>query len=157
VAVIHGDHHSLTRLVKRVGKAPANLDEAAFSIDISEFIATYGRQSIERSDVTAALNDLSMILHRHGIKLPHQSALLLKMLISLEGTLRGLGADFDTLSVMRGYVRRARIRRLNPRRRIQQARRIYLEAENFLEAAPDQVLGLLDQTRQGELRIQLEH
>ncbi len=157
VATTSGDHRSLTRLVKRIGNAPAHLDDASFSSDVSEYIGTYGRQPLDRFDVTAALNDLSTILHRHGIKLPHQSAMLLKMMISLEGTLRGIQADFDTLSIMRTFVRRALIRRLNPKRRLQQARRIYFEAENFLEFAPDQVLGLLDQTRQGQLRIQLEH
>ena len=81
VAIAGGDHRSLVRLMKRVGSAPVSLDEAAFSIDVSEYIANYGRQEMTRFDMTAALNDLSSILHRHSIKLPHQSALLLKMLI----------------------------------------------------------------------------
>lgn len=157
VAINNGDQRSLTRLVKRVGSAPAFIDDAAFSIDVAEYIGTYSRQSMDNFDVSAALNDLSMILHRHGIKLPHQSALLLKMLVSLEGTLRGLEADFDTLSVIRTFVKKALWRRLNPKRRLQQARRIYLEAENFLEVAPDQLLSLLDQARTGKITIQLEH
>lgn len=157
VAVTGGDQRSLTRLLKRVGSAPADIDDAVFSIDVSEYIGTYGRQGLHRFDMTAALNDLSMILHRHGIKLPHQSALMLKMLISLEGTLRGIQADFDTLTIMRAFVRRAMFRRLNPQRRLKQARRIYLEAENFFEVAPDQLLGVLEQLRQGKLRVALEH
>lgn len=157
VATTGGDQRSLTRLMKRVGNAPAEMDDAAFSSDVSEFIGTYGRQGLDKFDLSAAIDDLSAILHRHGIKLPHQSALMLKMLVSLEGTLRGLQADFDTLTVMRQFVRRAMFRRLNPKRRVQQARRIYLEAENFLEVAPDQFLSLLEQVRQGRLRISLEH
>lgn len=157
VAINNGDQRSLTRLVKRVGNAPAFIDDASFSIDVAEYIGTYSRQAMDNFDVSAALNDLSMILHRHGIKLPHQSALLLKMLISLEGTLRGIQADFDTLSVIRSFVRKALWKRMNPKRRLQQARRIYLEAENFLEVAPDQLLGLLDQARTGKVTIQLEH
>lgn len=157
VATTGGDQRSLTRLLKRIGNAPVDIDDPVFSIDVSEYIGTYGRQGLHRFEMTAALNDLSTILHRHGIKLPHQSALMLKMLISLEGTLRGIQADFDTLTVIRSFVRRAMLRRLNPKRRIQQARRIYMEAENFLELAPDQVLGVLEQLRQGKVRIALEH
>jgi ubiquinone biosynthesis protein len=85
VAINSGDQRSLTRLVKRIGNAPPTIDDSAFSIDVAEYIGTYGRQSVDTFDITSALNDLSTILHRHGIKLPHQSALLLKMLISLEG------------------------------------------------------------------------
>jgi ubiquinone biosynthesis protein len=157
VAISSGDQRSLTRLLKRVGSAPPSIDDAAFSIDVAEYIGTYGRQTMQDFDLTEALNDLSMILHRHGIKLPHQSALLLKMLVSLEGTLAGLQADIDTLGVIGSFVRRAMWRRMNPKRRFQQARRIYLEAENFLEVAPDQLISLLDQARTGKITLQLEH
>ncbi len=157
VAISTGDQNRLTRLICRIGDAPPTLDESALAIDVAEFIGTYGKQSLGEFDLTGALNELSEILHRHKIKLPNQSALLLKMLISLEGTLRELGARFDSLDVVRSFMRRSMARRLSPRRRLRQARRIYLEAENFLEAAPDQVIALLQQARRGEAKLTLEH
>jgi ubiquinone biosynthesis protein len=157
VAIATGDQNRLTRLIRRIGDAPPTLDESALAIDVAEFIGTYGRQSLGAFDLTGALNELSDILHRHAIKLPNQSALLLKMLISLEGTLRELGAGFDSLDVVRSFMRRTMARRLSPQRRIRQARRIYLEAENFLEMAPDEALSLLRQARRGEVKITLEH
>lgn len=157
IAIASGDQNRLTRLIRRIGDAPPTLDESALAIDVAEFIGTYGRQSLGAFDLTGALNELSDILHRHAITLPNQSALLLKMLISLEGTLRELGAGFDSLNVVRSYMRKTMARRLSPQRRIRQARRIYLEAENFLEMAPDEVLSLLRQARRGEVRMTLEH
>lgn len=157
VAISSGDQFQLARLIQRVGSAPEDIDESAFSIDVADYLATYGSQPLDRFDLTAALNDLSSILHRHSIKLPHQSALLLKMLISLEGTLRELDANFSTLEVMQSFIRKALLRRLSPARRLRQARRIYMEAENFLEVAPDQLVGLLQQVRQGRVKINLQH
>lgn len=157
IAISKGDQHRMTRLIRRIGETPPSIDESALAIDAADFISTYGRQSLGNFDLTGALNELSAILHRHSIKLPNQSALLLKMLISLEGTLRELGAGFDSLDVVRRLVRRSLVRRLSPRRRIRQARRIYLEAENFMEAAPDELISLLRQARRGELRMNLEH
>ncbi|MGI9470469.1 MAG: ABC1 kinase family protein [Rubripirellula sp.] len=157
VAISSGDQHRLMRLIRRIGDAPPTLDDSSLAIDVAEFIGTYGRQNLGEFDLTGALNELSDILHRHAIKLPNQSALLLKMLISLEGTLRELGASFDTLDVVRTFMRRSMARRLSPHRRIRQARRIYLEAENFLEAAPDEMISLLRQARRGEVRMTLEH
>lgn len=156
-AIAGGDEAMLLRLIKRVGNPPAELDDAALSVDIGDYIGTYGRQGLNKFDLTSALNDMSELLHRHGIKLPSQSALLLKMLISLEGTLRTLNAQFDSMEIMRRFVRRALTKRISPRRRIRQARRIYMEAEYFFEVAPDQVLSLLDQARRGSLRLNLEH
>ena len=157
VAIAAGDQSRLTRLIRRIGDAPPTLDESALAVDVADFIATYGRQDLGEFDLTGALNELSEILHRHAIKLPNQSALLLKMLISLEGTLRELGAGFDSLDVVRSFVRRSIARRLSPRRRVRQARRIYLEAENFLETAPDELVSLLQQVRRGEIHVSLEH
>jgi ubiquinone biosynthesis protein len=127
------------------------------AVDVAEFIGTFGKQRLGEFDMTGALNSLTELLHRHAITLPNQSALLLKMLISLEGTLRELGASFDSLEIVQGFVKRVMIRRLSPRRRMRQARRIYLEAESFLEAAPEEIISLMRQTRRGELRVVLEH
>lgn len=157
IAISSGDQNRLTRLICRIGDAPPTLDESALAIDVAEFIGTYGKQNLGEFDLTGALNDLSDLLHRHKIKLPNQSALLLKMLISLEGTLRELGARFDSLEVVRDFMRKSMARRLSPSRRLRQARRIYLEAENFMEMAPDQVIALLQQARRGEVKMTLEH
>ncbi|MEL6105840.1 MAG: AarF/UbiB family protein [Planctomycetota bacterium] len=157
VAISAGDQNRLIRLIRRVGDAPATLDESALAIDVSDFIATYGKQSMDNFDLAGALNALTEVLHKHSIKLPNQSALLLKMLISLEGTLSELGASFDSLNVIQSLAKKTMLRRLSPQRRIRQVQRIYHEAENFLEAAPDELVSLMQMVRRGETRVTLEH
>ena len=157
VVIGRGDQNRLARLIRQVGDPPPTLDESALAIDTADFIGTYGRQTLGAFDLTGALNELTAILHKHHIKLPNQSALLLKMLISLEGTLGELGASFDSLAIVHSFLRRSMFRRLSPQRRLRQARRIYLEAESFLETAPDEFLLLMKQARRGEVRLTLEH
>ena len=157
IAISQSDQYRLTRLIRRIGDAPLDLDESLLAIDVAEFIGTFGRQRLGEFDMTGAINSLSELLHRHAITLPNQSALLLKMLISLEGTLRELGASFDSLEMVRNFVRRVMRRRLSPERRLRQVRRIYHEAESFLESAPEELISLMRQTRKGELRVVLEH
>ncbi|MEL6896481.1 MAG: AarF/UbiB family protein [Planctomycetota bacterium] len=156
-SIATSDQHQLTRLIKRTANAPADLNDSMLAVDIADFIALFGNQQLDRFDLAAALQELSSILHRHGIQLPNQSALLLKMLISLEGTLTALGADFNSMEIMRSFMRRAMLRRYSPRRRLRQARRIYMEAEHFLQQAPDRVIDLMDQAQRGSLRLHLEH
>ncbi|MCC9601060.1 AarF/UbiB family protein [Stieleria sp. JC731] len=157
LAISGGDQNRLIRLIRRVGETPPTLDESALAIDVADFIGTYGSQSIEQFDLTGALNALTDILHHHSIKLPNQSALLLKMLISLEGTLSELGVRFDSMKVVQSLAQKTMMRRLSPQRRLRQARRIYLEAENFLESAPDEVISMMQMVRRGEARLTLEH
>ena len=156
VAVVEADEKRLTRIIRRIGRAPARLDETKLNSDVVEYIARYSRQQLGSFDLTGALNDLSGILHRHGIRLPYQSALLLKMLVSLEGTLKELDVPFDSLSVVRDAVRQSMWKRLSPVRRARKIKRVYLEAERFLEAAPDEALMFVDQLRRGEFSMQFK-
>ncbi|MEM0926793.1 MAG: AarF/UbiB family protein, partial [Planctomycetota bacterium] len=157
VAISSGDQNRMIRLIRRVGEPPATLDESALAIDVADFIGTYGQQSMDQFDLAGALSALTEVLHNHSIQLPNQSALLLKMLISLEGTLSELGARFDSLHVIESFAKRSMMRRLSPARRMRQARRIYMEAESFLETAPDEVFSIMKMIRRGETRVNLEH
>ena len=74
VAVSSGDQNQLTRLIRRIGDAPPTLEDSVLSIDVAEFIGTYGPQDLSNFDMSGAINDLSEMLHRHKIKLPNQSA-----------------------------------------------------------------------------------
>ncbi len=155
-AIHAGDRRRLTRLIRGVGNPRVDLDLAALEVDVADFVDTFGRQNLDRFDLAGSLNLLTEILHRHGITLPNQSALLIKMLISLEGTMRELGVGFDSLDIVQNYMRRVAWQRLSPKRRLRQARRIYLENEAFLEEAPEQVLALLNQARLGQLQLRLD-
>lgn len=155
-AIHAGDSRRLTRLIRGVGSPRVDLDQAALEIDVADFVDVFGRQTLDHFDLGGSLNQLTDILHRHGITLPNQSALLIKMLISLEGTMRELGVGFDSLDIVQTYMRRVMWRRLSPTRRLRQARRIYLENEAFLEEAPEQVLAVLNQARLGQLQLRLD-
>ncbi len=157
MAISAGDSMRLTQLVKRAGNAPPDLDDAALSIDVSDFVSSYGHQDLGNFDLTGALNDLGELLHRHGISLPDQSAMLMKMMISLEGTLQALHADFNALEVMARHLRRAMLRRFSPQRRFRQLMKMASEAEYLMEVVPDQLFSLLDQAKRGRLNIHMNH
>ncbi|MEO1618213.1 MAG: AarF/UbiB family protein, partial [Planctomycetota bacterium] len=106
IAISSGDQNRLIRLMRRVGETPPDLDESALAIDVADFIGTYGQQSLNQFDLAGALSALTEVLHSHSIKLPNQSALLLKMMISLEGTLSELGARFDSLKVVESFAKK---------------------------------------------------
>ena len=157
LAVAAQDTSLLTTLIKRVGKSPANLDESILSIDVADVIATYGTQSLESFDLSGALNDVTDIMHRHQISLPPQTSLLIKMLITLEGTLHLLAPDFSLLEVMRPFFRKMWLRRVSPKRQAKKLRRIFLEVETLLETLPGQVTGVMQKVQEGKLDVHLSH
>jgi ubiquinone biosynthesis protein len=157
IAIASGDVTLLTILIKRVGKPPLQLDESSLSIDVADLVATYGSQPLDAFDLSGVLNDVTDILHRHRISLPQQTALLLKTLITLEGTIGLLNPSFSLLEVMQPFFRKMWLRRLSPQRQARKIRRIYFELEGLLEKLPTQISGLVEMVRQGKLDVHLSH
>jgi ubiquinone biosynthesis protein len=157
LAVSSSDAMLLTSLIKRVGRPPIRLDDSALSIDVADLISTYGSQPLDSFDVAGVLNDMTDILHQHRISLPPQTAMLIKTLVTLEGTIRQLNPRFSLLEVMQPFFKKMWLRRLSPRRQVRRMRRIYVELEGLLEKMPGQVSGLMELVRQGKLDVHLSH
>jgi ubiquinone biosynthesis protein len=157
MAVATRDAALLTSLVKRVGKAPAKLDESQLSNDVADLIANYGYQPLASFDLGGALNDMTDILHSHRIVLPSQTALLIKTLITLEGVLHQLNPNFSLIEALQPFFRKIRFRRLSPVRQAKRLRRIYVELENFVERLPTQISSLLEIVGDGRLDVHLSH
>ena len=60
----------LTAIIIRVGAVPQDLDRAALSLDVADFIAHYGGQSLENFDLSGALNEMTEMIRRYRISLP---------------------------------------------------------------------------------------
>ncbi len=120
-------------------------------------IATYGSQPLDSFDLAGVLNDVTDILHRHRISLPQQTSLLLKTLVTVEGTISQLNPQFSLLEVMKPYFRKMWLRRLSPKRQVRRMRRVYIELEGLLEKLPGQLSSLVELVRQGKLDVHLSH
>ncbi|MCA9191329.1 MAG: AarF/ABC1/UbiB kinase family protein [Planctomycetales bacterium] len=157
LAVASRDAQLMTALIKRVGNVPMRLDEALLAIDVADLVQTYGSQPLDSFDLSGALNEVTEIMHRHQISLPPQTSLLIKMLVTLEGTLRKLAPEFSLLEVMQPFFRRMWIRRLAPARYTKRMRRIYLELESLIETLPSQISSVMQLVQEGRLDVHLSH
>ena len=157
LSVISQDVSMLATLIKRVGRTPPRLDDSLLSIDVADLVANYGSQSLQNFDLSGALNDVTDIMHRHQISLPPQTSLLIKMLITLEGTLHQLAPKFSLIEVMQPFFRRMWMRRLSPKRQAKRIRRVYFELEALLETLPGQVSSVMQLIQEGRLDVHLAH
>jgi ubiquinone biosynthesis protein len=156
-AVMQQDSALLTSLIKRAGKIPASIDEAQLSSDVADLIATYGSQPLECLELSGALNDVTDILHRHRITLPSQMGILIKTLVTLEGTIRLASPSFSILEAVQPMMGQLRRSRFSPRRHIRRLHRMYIEFEGLVERLPSQISSLMELVQEGKLDVQLSH
>jgi ubiquinone biosynthesis protein len=157
MAIVQHDVVLLTALIRRVGNAPPNLDSNALNTDIADFVGSYANQSLDQFNLSNALQDMIEILRTHHISLPPQVGLLVKVLISLEGSTRLLSPKFSLMELMRPFHRKMLLRRLSPRRRLRKLHRAYVAMEQLAEIVPQRVVEIMDQVQAGKFDVHLDH
>lgn len=156
-AVVAQDSERLARVIVKAGSLPSDLDESALGADVTEFISFYGSLPVYKVKLFEALNEMMSIIHRHHIVLPAEVVLLIKTLMTLEGTNRSLNPEFNLLSLMQEYRASMAASFFSPLRRIARTRRFYYEMQDFMETAPAAFADILERFRKGTMEIHMDH
>jgi ubiquinone biosynthesis protein len=157
LAVTNLDVEHLTSIIIRVGSVPAEFDRSSLSVDLADYIAHYGSQSLDALDLSASLNELLDVIYRYRIGLPARMAMLLKLLVTLEGTAKLLSPKFSLLEVMKPYRKKMLLRRLSPARQIRKLRRAAWEFRHLLEILPRGLGEIMEQMQAGKFDVHLDH
>ena len=157
VAIVNQDVPMLTSLIRRVGNCPSDLDDAALSNDIADFVGQYSTQNVSHFDMSGALKDFVTVVRQYKITLPAEASLLIKVLVTLEGTGRMLAPDFSLMEIMKPFQRMLVLKRLSPTRQMRKMRRFYLEVEQLVDALPTRLTNILEQVQSGSFDVHLVH
>ncbi|MEM9410187.1 MAG: AarF/UbiB family protein [Planctomycetota bacterium] len=157
VSIVNQDPAMLATLVKRIGDCPFDMNDGHLSNDIADFVGQYSTQVLSHFDMSGALKDFVDIVRRYQITLPYEVSLLIKTLITLEGTARLLDPDFSLMEVMRPFQRMLLLKRLSPARQMRKMQRFYLQMEQLAENLPNRISTILEQVQTGRFDIHLVH
>ncbi len=157
VAIAHEDVLMLTTLIRRVGNCPNDMDTAGLSNDVADFVGQYSTQTLSSFDMSGALSDFVSLVRRYHITLPNEASLLIKVLITLEGTGRLMNPDFNLMEIMQPVQRMMLLKRLSPSRQLRKMRRFYMEIEQLAEELPRRLSSILEQVQSGSFDVHLVH
>ncbi len=157
VALSNLDAEHMTAMILRLGKTPADLDRAGLALDVADFLSYYASQSLDRFDLSGALNEMMEQIRRYHILLPARIVMLLKALVTLEGTARLVSPKFSLVEMIQPYRRKLIWRRFSPRRRLRKLHRLFSELEHLLDILPQGIADILDQMQGGRFDIHLDH
>ena len=152
LAIVGQDADQIARYLYRLGVVGgAQTNHALLLRDIRRLMAQYYGITLEDLDVTTLLNDLLALVRRHHLRLPPDLALLLKMLVMIEGLGRRLDPTFNVLAVAQPFGQEAIARLLAPERLLRQARQAAIQYGEMAIEFPGRMDRLLTQLEQGEL------
>jgi ubiquinone biosynthesis protein len=157
VSLVHGDAVALCEVIVRIGSVPSDLDQAGLGADLTDFVSYYGHKPLDQIELGTALGEVTDLVRRYRIVLPTPAALLIKVLIMLEGTSRLLNPQFNLVEVMRPFQKKLIWRRLSPERHLQKIRRVVQSWQHLGEVLPRNLVGILEQVNKGNFEVHLEH
>jgi ubiquinone biosynthesis protein len=156
-AVLRKDAATITEMIVQVGDVPPRFDQPALESEVAEELAFYHGMPLEQFQLGTALNELTDAIRRYHVMLPSQLALLLRVLVMLEGTGRMLAPDFNLVELLEGYGRKGVLRKLSPKRAVRRLLTTVGDWDELIRALPRQLGNVLRMFQRQELVVQLSH
>jgi ubiquinone biosynthesis protein len=151
------DAELITDNALQLGTPPKDLDREELQGQLEVFMQDHLSNSLKDLDLGGALTSLMEIIRRHRITLKPGVALLIKVLVMLEGTGRLLNPDFKLAEMLAPYYKRMTQRNFSPREILRRLRRSYRDWDQFFKILPRDLVELLRQARRGTLDVHLQH
>ena len=157
LAVVHHDSQTLTDVIVRLGSAPLELDREELMADVEDFLSVYAHQSLNEFDLSGCLQGIIDIIHRYKIVLHTKMAMLLKVLIMLEGTAQLLNPEFNLAEMIAPYGQRSMQDRFSPKRLFRRLQATYDDWNRLAEILPRDAADILHRIKSGRFNVYLEH
>jgi ubiquinone biosynthesis protein len=132
-------------------------DPTAFVNEIASYLAFEAQTVVGRADVGRALARVTQILRRHKLQLAPRFSMLLKAMATIESTARILDPEIDVTPIMRPYVEKIVVSRFSPQQLAHDGKETLSALLRIGRQLPADFHELVQQTRKGKLKVQLDH
>jgi ubiquinone biosynthesis protein len=109
---------------------PETTNKMLFKRDINYVLNYYYNLSFDKIDFSDALTDILRITYKHKVRVPSQLTLLIKTIISIEGTAKNLNPKFNLTDVSKDLLESIKKDKFNAKRLFNKT---YSSAYNMLE------------------------
>lgn len=148
VAVTRKDADRLTRALLDICGQTHPRDRDALRSSLDGLIRRYAARPLAEIPTAELIAGVIAILRTHHLRLPREMALLLKVLVMVDGLGRQLDAEFDLWGVLTPFIRRLVVESFAPDAVARRLKAILTDALQFGADAPDylrRALAILEQ------------
>ena len=154
-AVGRRDVGGTTQLLLEIGEPFGTVDITHLSADVRDFVGTYYGIELERIEVGRMLQDFLGILSRHHLRCPPDLVLLVRAVVSLEGSGRLIDPHMNLAEHLMPFVESMVRKRYDP---VKMADRFALRAQKLaetLEEIPFRTARALDKLNRDDLSVHI--
>lgn len=157
-AIFGDDDQEVARCMLVVAPGPPDLDSDLLTRELTvwkdQFFPTAGSGG-QHADLGAAVTALLDMVNRYQLQLPGDVALMLVVVVELQGILVESGTPLRLTDLLRPYAEQLRRERLSPKRLWRSATRKAHRWEHLLDVLPTDLARLLEAGSRSELKVPL--
>jgi ubiquinone biosynthesis protein len=157
IAAVQHDAVKVTEAVARIGNVPSDYDQTALKEAIQDLIDDYATQSIKDFDLSGCLNEVVRIIQASKIYLPAKVAMLIKVLVMLEGTAHQLSPHFSVAELIQPYGKRAIRSRYSLKKMLGRIKANIQDWEHLMTILPRDTADILRNLKRGKFDVHLQH
>ena len=153
IAVGTRDVDALIDIVVELTTPPPDVDMRALRSAIETWLNRYLFVGVGQLDMNGIVASSMQLLHEHRLVVPADLALLLRVLLRLQGLGRGVQTEVRVTELVEPYVHQIMAMRFDPRRIARQVGRAVRSWDHFISGLPDDLRAILEQIRTGSVGI----
>jgi ubiquinone biosynthesis protein len=132
------------------------VDVDAVTQQVEEFIDHYHGMPLKELHLGRMMGEITALLREHQVALPPDLALMVKVLVTLEGMGSRLDPQFDMASEAEPFLQQVMLARYSPGALARRGRRAVGDSLGLLAALPAELKQLLRMARHGRLNVNLD-
>ncbi len=156
-AVVDNDVEIITDILLGFTIGKENVNRDILQNEVLEVISLFTRMPLKEVNLGQLLIELTSILRAHGRILTTDLSIMIKALITAEGTARLLYPDLDVIGEAEPLVKRLSRSRFSPSSLLKVTQRNIRYFFRFQHEFPRQALGIVSKLDKGELAIRFRH
>jgi ubiquinone biosynthesis protein len=153
IAVGTRDVDALIDIVVELTTPPPDVDMRELRSAIETWLNRYLLIGVGQLDMNGIVAGGMQLLHEHRLVVPADLALLLRVLLRLQGLGRGVQTEVRVTELIEPYVHHIMAMRFDPRRVAHQVGRAVRSWDHFISGLPDDLRAILEQIRTGSVGI----
>ncbi|SMC16295.1 ubiquinone biosynthesis protein [Desulfacinum hydrothermale DSM 13146] len=125
--------------------------------ELLDLLDAYHGVPLGRFDLGALLMDMSNLLRDYRLYLPSDLAMMVRSLITAEGTARELAPDLNVIAEAEGKVKHLAAQRWHPSELLRGVRRSLRHMAQMQREVPPRFVQILDKIGRGDLEVRFRH
>lgn len=157
-AIVEKDSDRVLEIVLALARGGGSAeDRGLIHREILDLLDAYHGIPLEQIDLGSLLMDIATLLRDYKLHLPSDLAMMIRSLITAEGTARELAPNLNVVEEAEELVARLSMERWKPPELLRNFRRTLRHLGQMQREVPPRILQILDKMQRGELNVRFQH